>query len=348
MADYGVNGQLIGRLVTALEGLAGEFADRPDAYLISTLMSSSEQGAALQQMLQEPLARLPEELQALSAEFQRRPDYYLPVGLAREGETDKVALVMANYLSADRTVAKYRVILDQDPYSNEAIQGIPAVREALKGQAPSYGDGARILTGGMTAAYADIRQTIGEDFWRVAAITVAGILAVLIVLLRALVAPLYLVATVLLSWMASLGLAAWLFQDLLGHSGVSYFLSLIVFVLLVALGSDYNIFLMSRVREESDRLGVHDGIQVASAHTGTVITSAGIILAGTFGAMAIAPLRMLLQVGVTVALGVLIDTFIVRSLLVPAITALVGKWAWWPWHKRAEHAAEAAPATGEG
>jgi len=311
-------------------------------------VSSSEQGAALQQMLTEPMARLPEELAALAAEFETRPDYYLPVGLAAEGEVDEVAQVMATYLSADRTVAQFRVILSQDPYDNAAIALLPGMRDALAGQVPLYGDEARSLTGGQTAAYADIRQTISQDFWRVAAITVAGILVVLIVLLRALVAPLYLVATVLLSWMASLGIAALLFQGLLGHSGVSYFLSLIVFVLLVALGSDYNIFLMSRVREESDRLGVHDGIQVASAHTGTVITSAGIILAGTFAAMAIAPLRMLLQVGVTVALGVLIDTFLVRSMLVPAITAMFGKWAWWPFHKRAEHATDARAAAGEG
>jgi len=182
----------------------------------------------------------------------------------------------------------------------------------------------------------------------VAAITVAGVLVVLMVLLRSLVAPFYLVATVMLSWMSSLGIAALLFQGLLGHSGVSYFLSLIVFVLLVALGSDYNIFLMSRVREESEHLGVHDGIQVASAHTGTVITSAGIILAGTFAAMAIAPLRLLLQIGVTVSLGVLIDTFVVRSMLVPAITALVGKWAWWPFHKRVAQAGAAGEAGGAG
>ncbi|MBP1633230.1 MAG: rane protein, MmpL domain [Acidobacteria bacterium] len=175
-----------------------------------------------------------------------------------------------------------------------------------------------------------------------AAITVAGILVVLILLLRAIVAPLYLVATVLLSWMASMGLAALLFQGILGHSGVSYFLKLIVFVLLVALGSDYNIFLMSRVREESDRLGIHEGIRLASARTGSVITSAGIILAGTFAAMAVSPLRMLLQIGVTVALGVLIDTFVVRSMLVPAITALLDKWAWWPWHRGRARAAEAS------
>lgn len=347
MADYGVNAQLGGRLAASLRSLAGEFADRPDAYLISTMVSSSTQGQALQLMLEQPLSRLPGEITALAAEFETRPDFFLPAGLSTDGE-DEVAQLLSSYLSADGTATQFRVILAQDPYDNDAIELIPGIRAALAGQTPAYGAEARILAGGQTAAYADIRQTIGEDFWRVAAITVAGILAVLIVLLRALLAPLYLVATVLLSWMASLGLAALLFQDLLGHSGVSYFLPLIVFVLLVALGSDYNIFLMSRVREESDRLGIHDGIQVASARTGTVITSAGVILAGTFAAMAIAPLRMLLQIGVTVALGVLIDTFVVRSMLVPAITALFGKWAWWPWHRRRLRPAEAmADAAGE-
>jgi RND superfamily putative drug exporter len=348
MADYGVNAQLGGRLAASLRSLAGEFADRPDAYLISTMMSSSTQGQALQLMLEQPLSRLPGEITALAAEFETRPDFFLPAGLSTDGE-DEVAQLLSSYLSADGTATQFRVILAQDPYDNDAIELIPGIRAALAGQTPAYGAEARILAGGQTAAYADIRQTIGEDFWRVAAITVAGILLVLILLLRALLAPLYLVATVLLSWMASLGLSALLFQDLLGHSGVSYFLPLIVFVLLVALGSDYNIFLMSRVREESDRLGIHDGIQVASARTGTVITSAGVILAGTFASMAIAPLRMLLQIGVTVALGVLIDTFIVRSMLVPAITALFGKWAWWPFHNRgAKAAVPEAGSAGEG
>jgi len=257
-----------------------------------------------------------------------------------------VSGLLGSYLSTDGEVTQLRVVLSEDPYGNEAIEVIPNLRRVLERETAAYGTGARILTGGLTAAYADIRETISEDFWRVAAITVAGILVVLIVLLRALIAPLYLVATVLLSWMASLGLAALLFQGILGHSGVSYFLSLIVFVLLVALGSDYNIFLMSRVREESDRVGVHDGIRIASARTGSVITSAGVILAGTFAAMAVAPLRMMLQIGVTVALGVLIDTFVVRSMLVPAITALFGKWAWWPWHRRRLRPAEAAAVAG--
>ena len=149
-------------------------------------------------------------------------------------------------------------------------------------------------------------------------------------LLRAVVAPLYLVATVLVSYGSTIGLSAFVFQEVLGHSGVSPYLPLIVFVLLVALGSDYNIFLMHRIREEAETLGMKDAVRIASGHTGAVITSAGLILAGTFGSMAVAPLTMMVQVGVAVAIGVLIDTFLVRSILVPAITTIAGDWAWWP------------------
>jgi RND superfamily putative drug exporter len=148
------------------------------------------------------------------------------------------------------------------------------------------------------------------------------------------VAPVYLVLTVLLSYATSLSLAALILQHLFGQAGVNYFIPLMVFVLLVALGSDYNIFLMSRVREESSTRELRPGIRVASARTGTVITSAGLILAGTFGALVTSPLQLLFQVGLTVGLGVLIDTFIVRSLLVPALTAFIGERAWWPFHRR--------------
>jgi len=159
---------------------------------------------------------------------------------------------------------------------------------------------------------------------------VIGIFLVLVVLLRALVAPLYLVATVLISYGSAVGLSAFLFQEVLGHAGVSFYLPLMVFVLLVALGSDYNIFLMSRVREESEHRPIKDGIRIASGHTGAVITSAGLILAGTFGSMATAPLVVLFQIGVAVAIGVLIDTFLVRSILVPAIVWKLGERVWWP------------------
>ena len=134
----------------------------------------------------------------------------------------------------------------------------------------------------------------------------------------------------LVSYGSTLGLSGFLFQEVLGQGGVSPYLPLIVFVLLVALGSDYNIFLMHRVREENETRPMRDAVRIASGHTGAVITSAGLILAGTFGSMVTAPLTILFQVGVAVAIGVLIDTFLVRSILVPAITAFVGDWAWWP------------------
>ena len=193
---------------------------------------------------------------------------------------------------------------------------------------------AKEYVGGATAEFTDVQDTISADFLRVAAITIVGILIVLILLLRALVAPVYLVLTVLLSYAMSLSLSALILQHLFGQPGINYFIPLMVFVLLVALGSDYNIFLMSRVREESSVRELRSGIRIASARTGTVITSAGLILAGTFGALVTSPLQLLFQVGLTVALGVLIDTFVVRSLLVPAVTAFIGERAWWPFHRR--------------
>jgi len=168
------------------------------------------------------------------------------------------------------------------------------------------------------------------DFRSVAVVTVIGVLLVLIVLLRSVVAPIFLVATVLLSYGTTLHLAGGLFEGVLGHGGMNYFLPLLVFVLLVALGSDYNIFVVSRIREESVDRPIRDGIRIGAARTGTVITSAGIILAGTFAALMTAPLELLFQVGAAVALGVLLDTFVVRSLLVPALIAVFGDVSWWP------------------
>jgi RND superfamily putative drug exporter len=148
------------------------------------------------------------------------------------------------------------------------------------------------------------------------------------------------VATVLLSYVTTIHLSGAFFERVLGQPGMNTYLPLIVFVLLVALGSDYNIFVTSRIREESATGDLRAGIRRASARTGTVVTSAGVILAGTFGSLMSAPLMILFQIGFAVALGVLIDTLIVRSILVPALAATFGEWSWWPARRRAE-----APAT---
>ena len=316
------------RLADAFEGLAARFEDRPDATLVSPSLLAVA-GAEAAAGPASAVESLQADLESLAGEFADRPDFFIPADLG--GDTEgQLALIEAVYLSPERDVTRLTVILDEDPYSPEALEVVNRMRAAADPAGSDFGPAAEVLVGGTTAAFVDIRQTINEDFYRVAAITIAGVLLVLMALLRAVIAPLYLVATVLLSWAGTMGISTLVFQDALGHPAVNYFLPLIVFVLLVAIGSDYNIFLMSRVREESERHGVLDGIQVASAHTGTVITSAGIILAGTFAALIAAPLRFLFQIGFAVALGVLIDTFVVRSLLVPAITALLGERAWWP------------------
>ena len=309
-------------LLSALRQMQAWFEARPAAFYFSpkSVPQTAEQVAAGQAMAA-ARARLPGELTLLAGAF-GPADLYAPPAL------------VAAYVSGPGDVARLYVTTTSSPYDTRAFDTVRALRTLLAGQTAGFGPGATTYVGGATAEFTDVQSTISADFLRVAAITIAGILIVLVLLLLALSAPIYLVLTVLLSYLASLSLSAFLLQRVFGQPGLNYFIPLMVFVLLVALGSDYNIFLMSRVREESATRPLREGIRVASARTGTVITSAGLILAGTFGALITSPLQLLFQVGVTVGLGVLIDTFVVRSLLVPAITAFIGEWAWWPFHRR--------------
>lgn len=253
-------------------------------------------------------------------------DIELPTGAGAAA----IAQLRSGYVSADGSIARFIVVTKDDPYATGALDTVERIRASLAAAPATFGAGATIAVGGPTAEFRDIQATIESDFRSVAIITVVGILLVLIVLLRSVVAPLFLVGTVLLSYWTTLHLAGGLFQDVLGQAGANYFLPLLVFVLLVALGSDYNIFVTSRIREESARRPIREGIRVAAARTGMVVSSAGIILAGTFAALTTAPLELLFQVGAAVAMGVLLDTFVVRSLLVPALTAVFGGWSWWP------------------
>ena len=312
------------QLVGSLGDLSTWFKAQPAAFYFAppSVTPTADQVAA-QQVMAAARIRLPAELDQLAAAFSAT-DLYAPPDLR------------AAYVSADGTVARLYVTTTTNPYDTKAFQTVRDLRVLLTTNPGQFGGGAAVQSyvGGSTAEFTDVQDTISADFLRVAAITIAGILIVLILLLRALVAPIYLVLTVLLSYAMSLSVSALILQHLFGQPGMNYFIPLMVFVLLVALGSDYNIFLMSRVREESATRGLLPGIRVASARTGTVITSAGLILAGTFGALVTSPLQLLFQVGLAVALGVLIDTFVVRSLLVPAITAFIGERAWWPFHRR--------------
>jgi putative drug exporter of the RND superfamily len=156
------------------------------------------------------------------------------------------------------------------------------------------------------------------------------IFLVLVALLRAIVVPLLLMGTVVLSFAASLGFSLIVFDVIFGFPGIDPSLPLFAFIFLVALGVDYNIFLMARAREETARWGTRHGMVRALAVTGAVITSAGIVLAGTFSVLAVLPLVFLTEIGFVIAFGVLLDTFLVRSVLVPALVLDIGPRVWWP------------------
>jgi RND superfamily putative drug exporter len=190
--------------------------------------------------------------------------------------------------------------------------------------------GADARVGGQTASNIDAQATSRRDRTLVIPLVLLAVLGILILLLRALVAPVLLVATVVLSYFATLGVSGVAFRDVFGFAGADASFPLFTFVFLVALGVDYNIFLMTRVREEAAVRGHRAGTLAGLALTGGVITSAGLVLAATFAALAVVPLVFLAQLAFAVAFGILLDTFVVRTLLVPALTVDVGQRVWWP------------------
>jgi RND superfamily putative drug exporter len=184
--------------------------------------------------------------------------------------------------------------------------------------------------GGGSAVNLDIQRASRHDRNLVVPLVLVVVLVILGVLLRAIVSPLLLIATVVLSFATALGVSTLAFNHLFDFAGADPSFPLWTFVFLVALGTDYNIFLMTRVHEESKRHGTHQGALIGLAATGGVITSAGVVLAGTFAALATLPLVFITEIGFAVAFGVLLDTFIVRSVLVTALNLDLGRWIWWP------------------
>ena len=227
--------------------------------------------------------------------------------------------------STDGRLVKVAAVLTDPAGSAAAAATVDRVRDVMH-TVP----GAHALVGGSPAGTVDQDRAQAHDRRVVIPLVLAVVFLVLLLLLRSLVAPLLLIATVVLSYFAALGASWLLFTHLFTFPAVDVQVALMGFLFLVALGVDYNIFLVSRIREEAMHHGHHAGVLRGLAATGGVITSAGLVLAATFGALAVLPLVFLVEVGVLVALGVLLDTFLVRSVLVPALALDVGPWFWWP------------------
>ncbi|TRW42696.1 MMPL family transporter, partial [Georgenia yuyongxinii] len=221
-----------------------------------------------------------------------------------------------------------RVVLEDAAESQEALETVADVRAAVHEVEPEA------LVGGAAAQRLDTQETAARDLRTIIPVVLAVIFVMLVLLLRAVVAPLVLLAANLLSFGATMGLSAVVFNNVLGFPGADATVPLYGFVFLVALGIDYSIFLMTRVREESLRHGTREGVRRGLAVTGGVITSAGLVLAATFSALAVIPLLFLVQLAFIVGAGVLIDTFVVRSFLVPGVIHDIGRTAWWPWTRR--------------
>ncbi|MDP8945186.1 MAG: MMPL family transporter, partial [Actinomycetota bacterium] len=236
-----------------------------------------------------------------------------------------------DFVTPDGSAARVLLVFYDSPFSSEALDQARHLQEDLPmllGRA-GLGD-ATGAVGGQTALAAAARDTSEMDLKNVAPLVFAVSFVVLALLLRTPVAPIYLLGSTALSFAATMGVCTVLFQNVLGQDGVVYYVPFTLFLLLVALGSDYNIFIMAAIREEAERKPLREAVPAALARTGPTINAAGLALAASFVALALIPLRDFFQIGTAVALGVLLDAFVIRTFLVPALVLLVGPKGFWP------------------
>ncbi len=254
------------------------------------------------------------------------------VGAAQEGQ-------QSNLYTA------FQVVLHQNPYQAEAMAAVPQIRSAAQQALISNGVAEadqRVWIGGQTAEQYDSKQVNNRDSSVVMPLVIILIAILLFVYLRSLTATIYLIATVLLSFAAALGLGWLILHYVFGVEAMQGAIPLYTFVFLIALGEDYNIFMVSSIWKKSKQMPLKQAIKEGVAQTGGVITSAGLILAATFAVLSTLPLQVLMQFGLITALGVLLDTFIVRPFLVPAITAILGEKAFWPGRREKQGESERA------
>ena len=243
-----------------------------------------------------------------------------------------------SFVSVDgHTISFATSLTAGNPASTAAEEAVPAIRADAARAAAAAGAPESGVTGQAAFTY-DVAQLSDSDLRTVIPIAIAVIAVLLALVMRSLVAPLYLILSVVLSYFSALGLTVLVFVKGAGQPGLTFILPFLLFMFLLALGEDYNILVMTRIREEAHRLPLPEAVSRALNVTGTTVTSAGLVLAGTFGVLAIVGsgsagqqnVRTIVDVGVGLALGVLMDTFLVRTLLVPSAAVLIGRWNWWP------------------
>jgi RND superfamily putative drug exporter len=248
-----------------------------------------------------------------------------PLGADEQGDPVNWAL------TEDRTVAQVNLLLDDNPFSAEAMDAVEhQVRDTAHASAPPN---TEVQVGGLTSAFVDVQTVTTRDLQLIFPVAGVLILLILMALLRAVVAPIYLMLAVALGYAATLGATTWAFQTIGGEPGLMFILPIFVYLFVVAIGTDYNILMIARLREEA-QLGLEPqpAADMAVEHAGPSVASAGVILAGTFCALMFSGVTMLTQLGFAVAVGIMFAAFVMAMLLVPSLTALIGQRAWWPGH----------------
>jgi RND superfamily putative drug exporter len=233
------------------------------------------------------------------------------------------------FISPDGHTARYLVQTKLNPFATEAMNQIRVITDTARGPHPrALMKDASISASGVTAMLRDTRAYYGEDINLIIAITILIVFLILVAILRAVVAPLYLIASVVISYLSALGVGVFVFQFIFGQP-LTWSIPGLTFIVLVAMGADYNLLLISRLREESPH-GIRSGVIHTVSSTGGVITAAGVIFAASMFGMLFASISTLVQCGFIIGTGLLLDTFLVRTITVPAIAVLVGDWNWWP------------------
>lgn len=258
---------------------------------------------------------------------------------AKLGGVAGVGEVAQPQVNADGTTADFAVTLGSDPASTEAIDTVGGpLRDTAHAAAPP---GTEALVGGVTAVYVDIKDTMNRDYRVVFPVAAVLIMLVLGLLLRSVVSPWYVMLSVGLGFAATLGATTWVFQGIVGESGLVFMIPLIIYMFVVALGTDYNILMMARLREEAKSgKSPREAAALAVRHTGPTIAAAGVILAGSLGALMLAGNALLAEMGFALAFGILVAAFVMAMFFVPSLTALIGRAAWWPGHGDRAEASE--------
>jgi RND superfamily putative drug exporter len=289
------------RLETGLSG-ADQFLDKPEAIVASERLGESFPAGSS------------DPIQILTRED---PQSVIAAVSGVDG------VVGAEVATSGGGVSQVDVILTAEPGTDAAADAVLAVRGSVEDLPDTF-------VGGTEAQALDAADTASRDRLLILPLIVLLVLGALVLLLRSLVAPVLLVLTVVATYLASLGLSWWLFTQLLGFPALDVGVPLLAFLFLVALGVDYNIFLVTRAREEARTHGAVAGMLRALTATGGVITSAGILLAAVFAVLGVLPLVVLAQLGLVICIGVLLDTLLVRTVVVPALGVALGERFWWP------------------